>query len=423
MNSLGFAVIAAALILYGVVSRRLETSPVTGPMVFVALGLAIGSAGLGLADLEFDHGVVHTLAELTLVLVLFSDAARIDLGAVRRYHDLPVRMLAIGMPLTIVLGVLAALALPLGLGLWEAAVLAAILAPTDAALGQSVVTNREVPPRIRQALNVESGLNDGIALPAVLLFASFASMSAVGNDGNWLAFAAMQVTLGPLAGAAVAFAVAWLIARATAAGWMAHSYQGPAVLGTAVLAYAGAVLIGGNGFIAAFVAGMVFGNRVRGHKRFLLRFAEAESHLATMLVFLIFGASILPEAAGEMNLAVVAYAALSLTVVRMVPVALSLIGMGARPVTVAFLGWFGPRGLASILFVLFVLEEANLPGAATVFATVVATAALSILLHGITAAPFARRYGRTIREMGDGATEMRDVGEMQVRSGHGEVAE
>ena len=417
MDTAALAVIAAGVILFALASRRLETSLLTGPLIFAAFGLIIGSAVLGIADLGFEHGFVHGLAEVTLMLVLFSDAARIDLRAVRRDHDLPVRMLIVGIPLTIASGTLAGLVVPLGLGLWEAALLAAILAPTDAALGQSVVTSRAVPARVRQALNIESGLNDGIALPVVLLFASLAAAShATGGDRNWVLFVLMQTTLGPLAGIVVGWCAAHAIDRAVKAGWMGETYEGPAVLGVAFLGFACAEIIGGNGFIAAFVAGLVFGNQVRERCRFLFKFAEAEGQLLTLLTFLIFGAALLPEAFGHVGAGLLLYATLSLTVIRMVPVAVSLLGSGVRLSTVVFLGWFGPRGLASILFVLFVLEESDTPGVETVLVVVVVTVALSILLHGLTAAPAARWYGARVRGRPD-CEETKAVTEMPTRVG------
>ncbi len=417
MDTQAIVIVAAGVILFGLVSRRLETSVLTGPMIFTVFGLVIGGAVLGLADLNFDQGFIHGLAEITLVLVLFSDAARIDLRVVRKEHDLPLRMLLIGMPLIIIAGTLAGLALPLGLGLWEAALLAAILAPTDAALGQSVVASPRVPARIRQALNIESGLNDGIALPLVLLFASLASVSLTAEGhGNWVLFGLMQITLGPLAGAVVGLPAAWLIDRAARAGWLAESYEGPVILGVALLSFAGAETIGGNGFIAAFVAGAVFGNQVRGRCRFLFEFAEAEGHLLTLLTFLIFGAAILPQAFDYGEPMVLLYAVLSLTALRMIPIAISLLGSGLRLPTIGFLGWFGPRGLASILFALFILEEAEISGAETILVAVVVTVALSILAHGLTAAPIAKWYGNAMKREG-GCPEAMTVTEMPTRVG------
>ncbi len=417
MDTQGFAVIAAGIILYALVSRRLENSMVTAPMVFAAFGLLIGNAQFGLVDLEFGDGFIHGLVEITLVLVLFSDAARIDLSQVRRDHNLPTRMLFVGMPLTIVAGTVVALILPLGLTFWEAALLAAILAPTDAALGQSVVSSPLVPTRVRQALNIESGLNDGVALPLVLLFAALASVTHAADGGqDWVLFGAKQILLGPLAGIAIGGLGAWLIDRAASAEWMAESYQGPAILGVALLSFSGAEVIGGNGFIAAFVAGMVFGNRVRGRCRVVFEFAEAEGQLLTLLTFMIFGAAMLPEVFGRIDWATAAYVALSLTAVRMLPIAASLAGAGVRGPTVAFLGWFGPRGLASILFALFVLEESEFPGADQIMAVTILTVAASILAHGFSAAPAARWYAAMVRRMGD-CEETKAVTEMPTRTG------
>lgn len=417
MDTQAFAIVALGVIAFCLITRRLEPTMLTGPMIFTAFGLVIGGAVLGVANLDVDHGFIHGLAEVTLILVLFSDAARIDLAAVRKDHDLPLRMLLLAMPLTIVAGLLLALALPLGLGFWEAALLAAILAPTDAALGQSVVASPRVPARIRQALNIESGLNDGIALPLVLLFASLASaFDSGGEERSWLLFGAMQIVLGPIAGVLIGGLSARLIDRAVISGWMSVTYEGPAILGVALLAFAGAELIGGNGFIAAFVAGLVFGNQVRGRCTFLFEFAEAEGQLLTLLTFLIFGAAILPEALGHFHWPVFLYAALSLTVVRMLPIALSLVGLGLRLPTIAFLAWFGPRGLASILFALFVLGETAIPSAPTIMATVVTTVLLSILLHGLSAAPAARWYGDMIKRVGE-CRETRAVSEMPTRVG------
>ena len=328
-------------------------------------------------------------------------------------------MLVFGMPLVILFGTAVAMALPLGLELWEAALLAAILAPTDAALGQSVVASPLVPSRIRQALNVESGLNDGIALPFVLLFAYLAADIMEPSGGrNWLMFAAAQIGLGFGAGIAIGGMAAALIDWAARKGWMAETYEGPAVIGAALLAFAGAELVGGNGFISSFVAGMVFGNLVRGRCSFLFTFAEAEGQFLTLLTFLIFGAAIVPEALGHLTWTMLFYAVLSLTVIRMVPIGLSLIGTGLRTPTLLFLAWFGPRGLASILFALFMLEETDLPQSPTILSVVVLTVSLSILAHGVTAAPAARRYGRQMQA--DGTTpEHRHVFELPTRSRKG----
>lgn len=418
MDTSGFAAVALGVILFACVSRRLENSILTPPMVFTLFGLSLGGAGLGIIDVNFSHSFVHGLAEVTLVLVLFSDAARIDLKSLHKDHSLPTRMLLIGLPLTIVAGAFVGWLMPLGLQFWEAALLAAVLAPTDAALGQSVVSSPAVPVRIRQTLNVESGLNDGIALPVVLLFASLVGAEHAGGDGGgaWLLFGVKQIVLGPLAGVVIGLAGSRLLDAAAGAGWIAESYEGGAVLGTAFLAYATSELIGGNGFIAAFVSGMVFGNVVRGRCKFVFEFAEAEGQLLVLLTFLVFGAAILPDGLGAWNGTILLFTALSLTVIRMVPVAISLRGAGLQSPTIAFLGWFGPRGLASILFALFVLEEVASHAAQTILAITIVTVAVSILAHGLTAAPLAGWYGRAVKKLGD-CEEIKPVREMPTRVG------
>lgn len=418
MTTQTFALLAVGVLIFALFSRRLQDRSITPPMVFGAFGLIIGQAGLGVADFSMTEGFAHILAELTLILVLFIDAARIDVARLKVDHDLPVRMLAIGMPLTIILGAGAALLLFSELTLWHALVLAAILAPTDAALGQAVVSSPQVPVRIRQALNVESGLNDGVALPAVLLFACFAGIAHGGPTGTagWIQFGILQLTLGPLVGLAIGYAGARGIDTAVSKGWMAGDFTGPAALALALACYSLAELVGGNGFIAAFVGGLAFGVGVRDHCHSLFEFAEAEGQLLTLIAFLLFGAVLLPEALGHLSVTTVVYAVLSLTVIRMVPVAISLLGMGLKPQTVGFIGWFGPRGLASLLFVLLVLEDVHAPGAETVMITAVTTVALSTLLHGLSASPGARWYARVVGET-DGNPEHMAVQEMRTRVG------
>ena len=418
MTTQTFAILALGVLAFALFSHRLEDKSITPPMVFAGFGFVIGEAGLGLAHITVTEGAAHVLAEVTLVLVLFIDAARIDVSRLAKDHDLPARLLAVGMPLTILLGTVLALAIFPGLSIWEAAALAAILTPTDAALGQAVVSSPLVPVRIRQALNVESGLNDGIALPAVLLFACIAGIASGGPSGatGWLVFGLMQLTLGPLVGIAVGLAGGYMIDLSVRRGWMTGDFTGPAALALALAAYSLAELAGGNGFIGAFAGGLTFGAMVRDHCRQLFEFAEAEGQLLTLMTFLLFGAVMLPEAMGGFDARVVLYALLSLTVIRMVPVALSLLGTGVHWRTVGFLGWFGPRGLASLLFALLVLDGSGSEVTHTIMSVAVFTVALSTLLHGLTASPAARWYARATESEGD-MPEHSEVHEMRTRVG------
>lgn len=416
MDLITLAVIALGLVGFSVFSGKLQGTIITAPLVFIVFGFAIGEGGFGIARLDLDHGAIHLLAEATLILVLFSDAARIDLSRLRKDHNLPVRMLALGLPLVMVTGMAVAMLLFEHFSIWEAALLAAILAPTDAALGQAVVSDEAVPVRIRQAINVESGLNDGIALPVVLFLASAASAAQQSSTGDWLAFAAGQLILGPIVGAAIGFCGARALDVAAEREWSTTAFQGIGVISVALLAFVVAELVGGNGFIAAFIGGMVFGNSVRHPCTFLFEFMATEGELLVLITFLVLGAVMLPDALQHLNWTWVLYATLSLTLVRMIPIGLSLLGTGIRLPSYLFLGWFGPRGLASILFALLILEDAELVHGHELLSVTIITVVLSALLHGITAAPLAKAYGKMTRELGD-CEEHRPTEEHPLRDG------
>jgi sodium/hydrogen antiporter len=411
MNHLAIVVIAVIILGFGTISRRLDGSVVTAPMIFVAIGLTLGPHALGVLTVDGGEKVMHILAEVTLVIVLFGDASRIDLRALRRELGLPVRLLGVGLPLCIGLGAVAAKLVFPEYSWLEAGVLAAVLAPTDAALGQAVVSSPVVPLRIRQALNVESGLNDGIALPVVMLLSALGSMQHAHSKtaAEWATFAGMQVTLGPLAGVLVGLLGAKIVLATVRRGWMSGSFVRLSGLSLALLAFAGAELIGGNGFIAAFVAGMAYGNVARERCEELHEFLEAEGQLLMLLVFLLLGSALLWPALSHATARVWLYALMSLTVIRMLPAALSLVGSGVRKPTMAFVGWFGPRGLASVLFAILIVSEADLPHGHHIFAVTMVTVAASVLAHGLSAAPLATRYGRLAKSPTHCPAEHEDV--------------
>lgn len=396
---------------FGLLSKRLAGSMLTPPMLFVGVGLLFSDSFLNVFNFHIEHSLLHLLLEATLVLVLFSDAARINLVQLKKDHIIPQRMLLIGMPLCILVGGISAYFLPLGVTICEAALLAAMLSPTDAALGQAVVNSQFVPQRIRQSLNVESGLNDGIALPVILILASIASAITTENPINWFQFAALQLIFGPAAGVAVGYGGAKLLNHAQARGWVSEPGQGMISLVLAGLSFIIAEALGGNGFIAAFVAGLVLGNTIKQNCHYLFEFVETEGQLLTLSAFFFFGALLLPEALLTFNPWHWVFALLSLTVLRMLPVAIALAGMNLKIPTQLFLGWFGPRGLASILVVLLVLSEAELQNAETIAHVVFITVVLSVLLHGLSAAPFAKIYGRLAAAY-PGCAENQPVSEM-----------
>jgi len=406
VDALEVCIITSFVVAFGLISRRLEGSPITMPMVFVVAGIVTQATGIVNVDVESTS--VALLAEVTLALILFSDASRIDTVSLRRDLGLPTRLLGIGLPLSILLGTgLIALVLPT-LAIWQAALVAAILAPTDAALGQAVVEERSVPLRVRQSLNVESGLNDGIALPAVFLFAALAAGEEA-TSGFWIRFAAQQIGVGMAIGITIGALGAFAIERATRRGWIDGINAQLTTLAFAVLALAGATAANGNGFIAAFVAGLVFGTR-SNRSEHSIEYTEDSSRLLTALSFFVFGNVIVPESASGLTFGVVVCVVGSLTLGRMLPVAIAT--WTARPDwrTVVFLGWFGPRGIASIVFALIVVEESSDAGADVVLSIVTWTVLASVFLHGVTAGPLARRYGAWFEDMRDDHDNMIESG-------------
>jgi sodium/hydrogen antiporter len=411
-------VLAVVVFAFGLVSRRLEGTVLTAPLLFVATGVVLGPAGLGLVEFELEGHTVLLLGEITLAIVLFTDAARIKLSSLRQNEGLPLRLLGIGMPLTIALGTAAAVLLLTDLTVWEAAIVGTVLAPTDAALGQAVVSNPRVPVRVRQALNVEAGLNDGLSVPFLALFLTLAvAEEELQPASYWIRFALEQIGLGVLVGIGVGLVGGWLVRWASKRGWMTTSFQRLALLTLALIAWALADLSGGNGFIAAYVGGLAVGPTVERLGEHLIRFTEAEGQLLNFSVFFIFGVLVI-GLIGPLSWEVALYALLSLTLIRMLPVALSLIGTHLRSISVLFVGWFGPRGLASIVLGLIVVAEAPLLAGRHEIGQVVAlTVLLSVLLHGVTAAPLSAVYARRVGEMSADAPEKQGAVEVPTRLG------
>jgi sodium/hydrogen antiporter len=392
MSHWALAAIAVTLIAYGAVSGRLGSTPISQAMVFVTLGLLAGDRVVDLVDADTVTQFVRHLAEATLTLVLFCDAVRVNRGRLRHESALPSRLLGIGLPLTIVAGTLAAVVLFPRLNLWTAAALATMLAPTDAALGLPVVTNPRLPSRIRQGLNVESGLNDGVCVPLLLIFLTIAQAEEGIGHVEPVRVVTEEIGFGALGGVAAGALGAWVLRTFGGRGWMEETWRQIDAVATPLLAYMLAAALGGSGFIAAFVAGIVFRIVAADHAKEATLLAEQTGELLDAVTFLLFGAVLLAPALGELDWPIALYAVASLTVVRMLPVALAMAGASMRRATVGFLGWFGPRGLASIVFVLILLEETDLPERSLMLTVVTWTVALSVYAHGLTARPGATRY-------------------------------
>lgn len=412
MSLVEVGIVALFVTAFALVSGRLGKAWITPPMVFVIFGLIVGPDVLGAIDMSIESETVKIIAELTLALLLFTDAARINIPRLRAEHAMPKRLLGLGMPLTIALGAVLALALFSDLGIWAALLLATILAPTDAALGQVVVTSDRVPIRVRQALNVESGLNDGIAAPLVVIFSSLAiawvdALSALDS----LREIAQQIGFGLLIGGGLGIVVGLLVRASGERNWIDNVFGQLGILTLAIGAWALASAAGGSGFIAAFVCGLAFGS-VRGlDPQPITEFTESSGQLLNLVVFAIFGGLFVGPAVSALTWQVALYAVLSLTVVRMIPVAISLAGLGLRRNTVLFVGWFGPRGLASIVFGLVVLEVAGFSAAGDLFAGITWTVLLSVFAHGLTAHPLSAWYAKSSKGEPDSAVETGPVSE------------
>ena len=388
-------ILALSLIAVAAVSKRLSGSPITPAILFVCIGLLVGPKVLDGIDLSSSGSTVRALAEATLALVLFSDASRIDLRQLRPEVGVPLRLLGIGLPLTIALGTLAAAVIFDQLMLGEALILGVILAPTDAALGQAVVTSPRVPTRIRQGLNVESGLNDGICVP--LLFAAVAAAdieSEISEGRSAGTLLLEEIGFGVIGGVAAGLLAAAIIVHAGRRDLIAGPWRQVIPAAGAALGYGIAAALGGSGFIAAFVGGIWFRAALRRDPEEENRLIEEVGNVLNGVTFVLFGAILLGPAVGELSWQLALYALLSLTVVRIVPVAIGMLGSQARVPTLGFLGWFGPRGLASIVFAVILIEESQLPHENLIVLSIYLTVGLSVFAHGLTAAPLADRYGR-----------------------------
>ena len=387
------AIVGGALLVVAGVSRRLTNTVFTSAMAFVLIGLLVGPLVTSEVTVAPASATVRTLAEATLAVVLFADASRIKMRVLRHEYAVPLRLLGIGLPLTIVVGAILAIAIFPKLNTAEALVLAVLLAPTDAALGQAVVTEPRLPSRIRQGLNVESGLNDGICVPLLLIALAAADIDdKVTTSHHAITIVLEEIGYGILGGVAAGLATAAVVAIGRRRDLISAPWLQVIPIAGAALAYGIAAALGGSGFIAAFLAGAAFGALASRESEEASRLNEELGDVLGGLTFLMFGAVLLGTALKHVTWQAALYAVLSLTIVRMLPVAVAMIRTGASRQTVAFLGWFGPRGLASIVFAVITIQEAHLAGSNTILLATYLTVGLSVVAHGITAAPLARRY-------------------------------
>ncbi|MGY3909100.1 cation:proton antiporter [Aeromonas piscicola] len=393
------AVIAAFLLIYSLIAGRFESRLINGPLLFLLMGWLLGSGGLGLLSLSINSNGngngIKLLAELTLVIVLFSDAANTNWQVLAAHRALPMRLLLIGLPLTLIGGTLFGLWLYPDLPLLEMAILSTILAPTDAALGKAVVSNPAVPAPIREGLNQESGLNDGICVPVLLLLLALIAPTEQHAGTGMLAVTLLleEIGIGLLVALVLASLTIRLLKTSYLNGWQLPLWRQLTMPGLALLCFALAQTLGGSGFIAAFVGGLLIGHRLGEHKHAYMDSCEGYGDLLSVVIWMVFGATLMPMLPELLHWQYWLYAAASLTLLRMLPVWLSLLSTGLKPELKLFIGWFGPRGLASIVFAVMVLQhEPALLGQKPIIATVLCTIVLSVILHGISANPWVGRF-------------------------------
>lgn len=387
------AILALFIFIYSLVAGRVERSVISGPMVFVVVGFLMGPSVLGWLKGNAASEDLRTLADLTLALVLFNDAATANLTVLKRQFRIPSRMLLLGLPGVIVLGFGLAVLMFSGLSVYEAAILATMLAATDAALGKAVITNETVPARLREGLNVESGLNDGICVPILLFFIALSVGGA--NDGHSTSaymLVARELGIGMAVGLGLALLSTVLLRWCLKRGWVSEIWMQVTVVGLAVACFSLAHSLHGSGYIAAFTGGMLFGYLEKESTHKLVLAAEGTGETLALVTWMLFGAMVIGPAFNMFSWEVVVYALLSLTVVRIVPVFLSLTGLGESVSSKLFLGWFGPRGLASIVFAIMVINE-KVPHGELIALVVICTVFLSLVLHGVSAYPLASWLG------------------------------
>ena len=382
---------------------------VTAPIVFTAAGMLTFPALQGILSAGFTAKAALHLAEVGLVMLLFTDASRTDLHVLRDIRNLPARLLSTGMLLTILLGAIVARLVFPHLSIWEAGILSAILAPTDAGLGQIIVNSSRVPMRIRQALNVEAGLNDGLSVPFLLFFITLAAAKIEGGAASLMQFIVEQLGFGELIGLAIGIAGGWLLSLARRKEWMTESFQQIGVVALPLLCLVASEMVDASMFIAAFVAGLAVQVGFKDAGQRSVEFAEDWGQLLNLGIFFLFGMAAVRDWP-QFGAASWIYALLSLTLVRMLPVAIALIGTHLSRASIVFMGWFGPRGLASIVLGLVYLgQEMHFPGEPTIRYAVTATVLLSIFAHGLSAMPGIGLYARQIEALPGNAPEHRET--------------
>lgn len=372
-------------VLFATISKKMDSTLISGPMLFITVGLILGPSGVNFLKVSESDEMLKILAEYTLALLLFSDATLVKTDVLKKNINIPKRLLLGGLPLTILLGIGAALLLFPEFSVIEAALLAIILAPTDAALGKAVVSNPKVPARIRESLNFESGMNDGICVPLLLVCIALISTEHTG-EVSLLVFLVKAIGIGAAVGLGITYLTIKIIKHTGPKNWISSSWQKMIVIVMAIAIFSLSEAFHGSGFVGCFIGGILFGILARKEKESFVIAAEGYGELLAMLTWTYFGAVSISTLFTDFNPLYLLYGVLSLTLIRMLPAMIVLKGTDLNTKEKMFIGWFGPRGLASIVFAVILMGQ-SLPHMKVILLTITCTILLSVLAHGVSANP------------------------------------
>lgn len=384
-------VLTLLVLCYAVVSGVVKRWYVAPALIFVLVGMALGPFGFDLIEGGPDTSTFTVLAQLALTLILFNQAAELDLSAVLRRREVTFRLLAVGIPLAIALGVITAvLVLPV-MPLWEAVCLAAIVAPTEVALIHALLADRRIPERIRHALSTESGFYDGFALAALLAALALASERTAPQAEHWGWFLVRTELVSAGVGVAVGMAGGWVIGRSRRRDWMGDTWAQLATVAIALVCFQVGEHLHGSGFVAAFAGGLAFAfasRRVGHHPD--MHVSDAAAQLLELLVFALFGGYAVIVGWREASWRVVLFAVVALLLVRLAAVSVALLRSDVPVRDRLFIGWFGPRGISTLVLGLLVVERGDLVQQSLIVQVVVVTVTLSLVLHSLSAWPGIR---------------------------------
>ena len=381
------ALVFGALLIVGALGSGLaHRSFLSMTAVFVVAGFVLGDGGLGVLEFDADGAFVEDLATVALIVILFRDGLEVEAEMLQKAWRLQARKLIVAMPVTCILVAVVAHALT-DLTWTESFLLGALLSPTDPVLSSSVVTNPRVPRLVRHSLNLESGLNDGLALPAVL---AFSAALAADRDFVWYEFVLQDVGIGFAFGLGLGFLASWLMpgGRGIVGSGIPDHHKSLYVLGVAFATYGITVAepSDGNGFIAVFVCAIVLGIRRPDVQGWFAQRSEDIVEIVKLGIFVVFGSLLTFDGLFTDGWAAVALVAVTLLIARPVAVWVALAGLRVDRATKAFMSWFGPKGVATVTFSLLILAE-PIPGGERIFELAALVVLCSIVAHGLTDTP------------------------------------